>query len=306
MDRESTSPSAAPVAARAPAVPLDVAATALLLYALWGANPVAVKVALVTLPPIGVAALRFALAGAGLAAWCALRREPLLPSAREAPLLAVNGLVFCMQIATFYLGLSWSSASHGAVLVNSFPIFVAIFAHFYLAGDRLSAGTALGVALGFAGVAVTFFDRWGRASPTMLQGDLLFVASAVLVGAQNTYFKSIIGRVSSYKIIFAQMTICLPAYFTYSVLAEGLLTARPDALALAAVAYQGIVIGAFGFMAWAVLVRRVAVSRLTVFGFSVPVWGVILSHLFLGEPLTGKLVAGMALVVVGIAIAARS
>ena len=286
-------------------VPVGLALAALILYLLWGANPVAAKIALTRIPPIGLAGLRFTLAAAGLALWSAYRRERLLPARAEISPLLANGLMFTAQIATFHLGTFWSTANHSAVLVNAFPIFVAVFAHFWLVGDRLGPGKALGVALGFAGVVIVFFDRWGHEPGAMIRGDLVLVFSAIILGFQNTYFKDIVGRISPYKIVFAQMSISVPIFFAYSLAFERLLASRPDALALGALAYQGIIVGTLSFTAWAVILRRVPVSKLSVFAFSSPLWGVAFSYLLLGEPVTPALAAGMALVATGIFIAVR-
>jgi len=292
-------------ASKPEAIPLGLAAAALFLYLLWGANPVAAKIALTRLPPIGLAGLRFGLAVALLGVWCAATRQAVWPSRPETSALAINGLLFTVQIATFHLGVFWSSANHSAILVNAFPIFVAVFAHFWLVGDRLGAGKALGIGLGFAGVVMVFFDRWGNEPPTMLRGDLVCMLSAVILGVQNTYFKDMLARISPYKIVFWQMAICTPLFLAYSLGFEGLAGARPNAVALAALAYQGVVVGAFSFTAWAVILRRVPVSRLSVFAFSSPPWGVVFAYLLLGEPATWVLLAGTGLVAAGIAVAAR-
>jgi len=286
-------------------LPIGLAAAALFLYLLWGGNPVAAKLALTRIPPIGLAGLRFGLAAVCLGLWCAYRREPLRPSRAELSPLAINGLMFTAQIATFHLGVAWSSANHAAVLVNAFPIFVAVVAHFWLVHERLGWAKALGIAVGFAGVVVVFFDRWGNEPAPMIRGDLVLILSAAILGFQNTYFKDVVARISPYKIVFAQMAMCLPPYFAYSIPFEGLLGSRPDAIALGALAYQGIIIGAFSFSAWAVILRRVPVSKLSVFAFSSPLWGVVFSYLLLGEPATAQLLLGMGLVAAGIAIAAR-
>lgn len=287
-------------------MPIGLAAAALFLYLLWGGNPVAAKLALTGLPPIGLAGLRFALAALFLGIWCVLRREAVVPTREERWPLLINGVLFTAQIATFHLGVFWSSANHSAVLVNSFPIFVAVSAHFYLVGDRLSVSKVLGIALGFIGVVAVFFDRWGNEPGLMVQGDLVLILSALILGWQNTYFKDVLERVSPYKSVFSQMAMCVPVYLVYSVAFEGLLHARVDAVILGALAYQGIIVGAFSFTAWALILRRVPVSKLAVFAFSTPVWGVIFSYLILGEPLTWMLAAGVGLVAAGIAIAARA
>jgi drug/metabolite transporter (DMT)-like permease len=305
MNRDS-SPDAGPGASRPQTLTFGLAAAALFLYLLWGGNPVAAKFALTGLPPIGLAGLRFTIAAVLLGIWAAVRRERVTPARRELPPLVLNGLLFTAQIATFNLGVFWSNASHGAVLVNAFPILVAVFAHFYLVGDRLSAGKVLGIALGFLGIVAVFFDRWGHEPSRMVRGDLVLILSAVILGWQNTYFKDVLGRVSAYKIVFSQMAISLPFYYAYSFAFEGLAHARPSLAVLGALAYQGVIVGAFSFTAWALILRKVPVSKLSVFALSTPVWGVIFSYLLLGEPVTSMLAVGVALVAVGIGIAARA
>jgi drug/metabolite transporter (DMT)-like permease len=140
----------------------------------------------------------------------------------------------------------------------------------------------------------------------MVRGDLVLVASALILGFQNTYLKTVVARISPYKIVFTQMALCLLPYFAYSVGGEGLLQARPTAAVLGALAYMSILVGAFSFTVWAIILRRTPVSKLSVFAFSTPLWGVVLSHVFLGEPLSWALLLGMALVAGGITIAVRS
>ena len=281
-------------------------AAALFLFMLWGGNPVAAKFALTQFPAIGLAGLRFGLAALCLGLWCALIREPLRPPRGEMRPVLINGLLFTAQIATFHLGVFWSTASHSAVLLFGFPVFVAVFAHFMLPDDRLNAGKVTGVLLGFAGILAVFFDHWGHESAAMMRGDLVLILSAVILGVQNTLFKGYVARISPYQMVFSQMVIALPVYFAYSLAFEGLLRSQPDALALGALAYQGIVLGAFSFTAWAAILRRMPVTKLSVLSFSSPLWGVMFSYLFLREPVTWMLLAGGVLVAAGIAIASRA
>ena len=81
---------------------------------------------------------------------------------------------------------------------------------------------------------------------------------------------------------------------------------QPPTAALVALGYQGIIVGAFCFVGWTALLQHIPASKLAVFAFASPVFGVIFSYLLLGEPVTGRLFAGVVMVASGIAIAARS
>jgi drug/metabolite transporter (DMT)-like permease len=73
---------------------------------------------------------------------------------------------------------------------------------------------------------------------------------------------------------------------------------RPDAVA--AIAYQGVVIAGVCFIVWAGLLKRHAAGTLSMFAFLVPVTGIALSSLFFGEPMRVTLLAGGALVLGGV------
>ena len=72
--------------------------------------------------------------------------------------------------------------------------------------------------------------------------------------------------------------------------------------ALFGILYQGIVIGGFCFVSWALVLKRYPPSRISALFFTTPLWGITLSHLLLAEPLTAGLGIGAILVACGIFI----
>ena len=100
------------------------AALALLLSALWGGNPVAIKIGLHDAGPFALGWMRFVLGGVSILAWAwwtgALREFRIEP--REWRPLAVLGLLFTVQIGLMNLGTDLTSASHSAVLLNAYAV----------------------------------------------------------------------------------------------------------------------------------------------------------------------------------------
>jgi len=103
--------------------PLDVrgASVALLLAALWGANPVAIKLGLADAPPLRLAWMRFVLGGLTILAYALWTRRGGMFRLRrgEAAPIASLGLLFAVQITLMHVGIGLSSAAHGAVLLNA-------------------------------------------------------------------------------------------------------------------------------------------------------------------------------------------
>jgi len=265
---------------------------ATIVNALWGTNPVALKLALQGLPPIGCSGIRFAIAAIGVAIWLRATGVDLRPRRSEIPWLAAVGAIFTAQIATFTLGVYWGTASHSSVILNTYPFFVVAFAHFLIPGDRATFGKAAALVAAFCGIVVLFAGDWGAWRGTNLLGDLIQLASAIILGAQVVVTKHAVARVHPGRVVLYQMFTGGAAFLLFSFAFEGLAQARPDALSIGAC-----------FSVWTWLIRRYSASLVAIFGFISPVVGVILSALVLGEPLTPALLVSSGLVAIGIVFA---
>ncbi|MFQ6672373.1 MAG: DMT family transporter, partial [Candidatus Tectimicrobiota bacterium] len=210
------------------------------LFLLWGGNVVAIKVGLRGLPPLGMAALRFVLAGLFLAAWMRAQAIPFRPARREMLHHTINGLSFAAQIALFYIGVKHTSASHASLLINSNPFFVLLLAHFFVIGDRLTAQKLSGLTLAFIGVAFLFADqmmggRW--------LGNALILGSAALLGGRIVYVKRLIATIEPSRVVFWQMIVGVPLFLWASRLTEGGYAWHFFPAVTVAVLFQGLVVG---------------------------------------------------------------
>jgi drug/metabolite transporter (DMT)-like permease len=239
--------------------------------------------------------------------WARARGIPLKPHRGEWRSLAQLSLIFVVQIGLLHAGADFTSPAYAVVLMNSNPVFANLVAHFVVPEDRLSPSRLLGLGIAFSGVAAVF---WGRShmalAPNPGLGNALIVASAVGVGWRTVYTQRLVQRIEPTKTAFWQMALSAPCFG----LAEWLVTPTPRGPvtwpSVWGLLYQGIVVSGVAFVAWIVLLRRHSPGRLTVFSFTVPLFGVVLSHLLFGEAVTPRLVIGVMAVVVGIAMASRS
>jgi drug/metabolite transporter (DMT)-like permease len=178
-----------------------------------------------------------------------------------------------------------------------------LLAHFLIPEERASAGRVIGVIAAFSGIVILFLGEWGKWEGTQLLGDSVQVGSAFILGAEVVFLKYAVARIDPSRVVLWQMVIGATGFLAYSVGFEGLAGARPGMDSVAAVAYQGMVIGAFCFSVWMWLLRRHAASRVAIFGFVGPLVGVTLSALALGEPFTPALALSAACVAAGIVLA---
>ena len=110
----------------------------LLLGLLWGGNSVSIKISLQDVPPFALATMRFLLGFAAITLWSLHQRVQLRMNPGELLPLIFVSVIFTLQIATLNLGTQITEASRSTVFISTYPFFTALFAHFWVPGDRLS------------------------------------------------------------------------------------------------------------------------------------------------------------------------
>lgn len=280
-------------------------ALALLIYGLWGGNNLAIKVAVEAIPPLAAAGIRFALALAFLAAWARSHGVGLRPRPGELRLLVALAAMFLVQIAALNIGQKHTSAVRGTVFLAAHPLFIALFASFFIPGDRLRGVKLVGLLLAFVGIFATFAEGF-LATRASLVGDAVVILSAVLLGARLVVLKLIVQRVPAARTLFWQAALAVPVFFLLSARLESHLWQPIAARHVWAMLYQGVVIAGFGFAGNAWLFEHFRASQIASYTFTTPLWGVVLCGLIAKDPITGWIVAGVTLVAAGIALASRA
>lgn len=126
------------------------------LYVVWGSTYLGIAIAVETIPPFLMAAVRFAIAGAVLMAWSLLRARGalVLPTRREwRDTVIVGTLLLGGGMGMVAYGEQTIPSGIAALLIAMMPVWVAIFGRVFL-GQRLPRVAAVGIVVGFAGVSV--------------------------------------------------------------------------------------------------------------------------------------------------------
>jgi len=197
-------------------------------------------------------------------------------------------------------GLTWAPSSHSSLIYPACtPIFTALLAKLLLdRGERLPVG---GLVLLVAGVLTIklagILHPAAGVSADAWRGDLLFMLAAlmwsfytVLMRRWNTDPLAVVSVVQVGGLLY------LPVYF----LAEGTAVFRlaPTAITIQ-VLYQGVLVSVISVLLFNLAVRRIG-AKASMFTAMMPVVGVSLAVLALGEPLTLSLVGGTLLIVGGL------
>lgn len=258
------------------------------------------------LQPVFFAGVRSALAMVFVATWLWARgRFPgWTPGMLGAGLLA--GAAFAGEFLFLFQALDLTTVSRAVILFYSMPVWLAVMAHFGLAGERLTGGRVIGLALAFAGTVVAILDRSGEAGGrASLTGDLLALAgafgwAATAYVARASALRRVPAEVQLLWMVAVSAPILLLAAPLFGPLIRDLQPAHVGWLV-----FQSTVVVAGGFIGWLTLLSIYPASTVGSFAFLTPVISLGLGWLVLDEPVGVGLVVALLLVASGIVLINR-
>ncbi len=286
---------------------LDARAAALMLVLclVWGLQQVVLKATAQDIAPVFQIALRSGVAAllVGLLMW--VRGGPMDWSAHTWRPGVLVGLLFGVEFLLLGEGLRHTSASHMVVFLYTAPVFAALGLHWKLPAERLGAVQWAGIALAFAGMALAFFGRGQPASAAqgnMLWGDFLGLLAGLGWGATTVVVRSTaLSRTPATQTLLYQLLGGFVLLMAVSwVSGQAHFRATPQVWA--SLAFHSLVVSFASFLLWFWLLRRYLASRLGVFSFMTPLFGVVFGAWLLHEPIEPGFLAGALLVLAGIVL----
>lgn len=283
---------------------LRAAGTMTALCLLWSLQQISLKAVADEVSPMLMVALRSSVALALLAVLMRRRGERL--HRRHWGPGAVAGGLFALEFLLVSEALRLTHASHVVVFLYTAPVFAALGLQWRLPAERLAALQWAGIALAFAGIAVAFLGRGpggdADATPQVLLGDAMALAAGAAWGATTVAIRcSVLSSAPATETLayqlFAAFALLLPAAWL-----TGQWHFEPTPAAWAHFGFQSVVISFASFLTWFWLLRRYLASRLGVFSFLTPLFGVLLGMGLLGERLEPAFAFGSALVLAGIGL----
>ncbi len=285
--------------------PIDTQAFALttLLCLIWGFQQVAIKFAAADLSPLMQIGIRSGIAALLIALAMRAQREAVFVRDGSGKAGVTAGLLFAIEFVLIGEGLRHTSASHMVVFLYTAPVFAALGLHVTLPTERLAPLQWTGIALAFAGILVAFLMRSGSPNTpgsNVLLGDALALAAGIAWGATTVIIRnSVLAKASAKRTLLYQLVgACLVALAV--AFASGQWGWRVTPMSLASMTFQTLVVAAFSYLAWFWLMRRYLASRLGVFTFLSPLFGVAFGVTLLGETLEPSFVGGAVMVLIGV------
>lgn len=271
-------------------------------FVLWGSQYVISKIALRTVPPVTLLALRYLVSVPALFIVLRLRHALTPVKKGDWPILFAIGFTgyfasFCLQM----LGINRLTGSVSSLLGAMNPIFIPILAAFFL-HERITPAKIACVALSMAGVVVIV----GVDGTVDASGALLMLACVFLWSTASIIIRRVSGRYDPMQIALIAILCALPFTGGWSLIE---LQSAPCSFTLEsmlAVLYMGVLGTAVTHSLWNYSLRVMDASFCSMFYPMQPLVSSILGVLFLHEAVTPGFVIGALMICCGIVAAVIS
>ena len=281
-------------------LPLRHLLLGLAVVAVWGTNFVVIKYALAHLPPLALAALRFALAA--FPALLFIGR----PAASWRNVAAYGLLIGVAQFGPMFIAMTRFVSPGLASLVVQVQVFFTIGLAMLLAGERVRVFQVLAMALSVAGMVLIGWHAVTEGAYVTPLGLVLMLLAALAWACGNIVSRAA-GRVDALGYMVWSSLFAVPPLVALSLLLEGWPAIHAGLLSATwgtwvAVLWQSVGNTLFGYGAWAWLLARYPAASVTPLALLVPVFGMGASALWLREPMPGWKIGAALLVLGGLAL----
>jgi len=272
-----------------------------------GGSVVVSRVGLGEMPVFTLIALRLTLAAGAFAIILAILRPPLPVGRRMWTDIALVGVLnTALPLTAFTLALQYMSSGVIALFLALIPLATGLMAHVGLAQERLTLQKLAGLALAFCGVVVLLLTGTSGL-PTVLdaRGPVLALAAILLSSFATVYTRRQLGQAD---------VLSLTAFQTFVaalvLVPLGLFLARTELSTISltgwlAVAYTGLVGSVLAFLVFFQLIREFGATSAAETTYLTPPVSGLLGVLLLNEVISGTLVLGAILIMLGVYVAER-
>jgi drug/metabolite transporter (DMT)-like permease len=269
---------------------------------IWGTTFVATKPLLAHIPPLTIAAARFAVAL--LVLLPLVLRAGKRPTFGKTPALMGFTGVFLVYLCQ-NMGLKYTSAANGALIHGGIPIFTALLAALAL-GERQDRTRLTGIAASLVGVAAVILLGTGGGLGLAAAGDGLVLVSAVALAAYLVIGRRAFAEADALALVTG--VTCYGLLFLVPASAVELSVVgmkTPTVGDLAGLVFLGACASALAFVLWAHGLRHLEAAQAASFANLCPLVGLGVAALLLGERVSPAQLAGGVAIVAGVWLASR-
>jgi drug/metabolite transporter (DMT)-like permease len=269
---------------------------------MWGSSYLFIKIGVETLSPFTLVAARLAVGAILLAAVLAVSSQRLPRSRRtygHLAMMAVLNIVIPFSLITW--GEQSIDSALASILNASVPLFTIVLAAIYLTDEPITSNRILGLLVGFGGVVVLTSPSL-TGSGGSLPGELAMIGSSIAYAAGNVYARRYVRGLHPMITSFFQVFFALLATVALALVFERPFAVSVQPSTIVSVLWLGIFGSALAYLAFFRLHARWGSTRSSLIAYTLPVVGILLGFIVLNEAIDGRVLAGTALIIGGVAL----
>lgn len=292
--------------------PVVICVLALLCCALWGSAFPCIKIGYDWMKIEGTgsqilfAGYRFFLSGVlTFLIGCMLEKRILRMKRGSCGVIFRQGVLqTTVQYICFYIGLAHTTGAKGSI-INASNAFVSIVAaHYMIRSERMTWKKGVGCMLGLAGVILVNLEPGGFAGGFHFLGEGMVLLCTIAYGVSTVLLKMISDRESPMTITAYQTLIGSVLLIVTGWCLQGEVSVT--VWKSAALLFYMALLSTVAFSLWTLLLKYNPVGKVAIYGFTIPIFGVLLSGILLGETIFSvKYVAALILVSGGVILVNR-
>jgi drug/metabolite transporter (DMT)-like permease len=269
---------------------------------IWGSSYLFIKLAVDDFGTSTLVALRLLIGSVLLWGVILVARQPLPRDRRIYGHLVVMAVI---NIMIPFLLITWAErsveSSLAAILTSPVPLFAIVLSALFLPDEPIRINGLLGLVVGFIGVVILVSPGLtGQGSSVTGQLALLGAAFSYACGAVYAR-RNVRGLAPMVPAVF-QVSFAAIMASVLALLFEHPWTATPDAQAVFSILWLGILGSGVAYLFVFRLFAHWGATRTTLVAYEIPVVGIVLGFLVLGEPVDARIIVGTGLVIAGVAI----
>lgn len=270
---------------------------------LWGSSWAAVKLGLESVPPLLSLTIRFTMGSIILGVIAIFQKQIVSKDRRFWKIIGVLCVTsFTMPFVLIYWAQIQMSSGLASVLFATFPFWVAILSHFFLANENISLIQILGLIFGFIGIILVFYNGCIGVSTNALIGMIEIIIAAVIQASGLIVLRKYTINMNPVALNLWPMLLSIVPLFIGSIITEDYSTAHFDQKTVLSLTYLSIFCTVTTFVIYFWLVKHVEAVILSLSAFITPVIAVIVGVLFMNESFTTTSYIGSLLVLIGVVV----
>ena len=269
----------------------------------WGTSYMFIKIAVQTVQPVALVAVRLLIGSLGLLVVLRLRQVRL---PRQITIWRHLAVIALINVALPFVLIVWAESgeqgldSSVASIVNStVPLFSIVIAGFILQMERVTPASIFGLLLGFAGV-VLLMSRDAQANSTSLLPYLAVLGAALCYASGSVYARRYLQGIAPVALALGQLSLAALFAVIVSLLTEPWSANSFPPATILSLLWLGLVGSMLAYIVYFFVLQHWGATRTTLVTYLIPAVGLVAGVLILNEPVDWRLIAGGALILSGV------